>query len=190
MARVEPLPPQDWPAGMRDALAAMVPPNPRHPRLTSEGRPKALNTLGTFAHHPDLARAVLTLTGHALLGTTLSTRWREILVLRVATVRACAYEWAQHVLLGRDAGLDDDEIARIADAPDSPAWNDIEAALIRSVDELIGDGVISDATWAALSAELDVRQILDVIFTVGAYEATAWMMRSFDLPLDDDLPPA
>lgn len=187
MARVEPIPPREWPAAMREALAAMAPPNARHPRPISEGRPKALNTLGTFAHHPELARAFLTFNGHVMLGTTLSLRQREILVLRVAAVRECGYEWAQHVLLGRDAGLDDEEIGRIAWGPDAPWWSELEAALIRSVDELVGDGAIGEATWATLAAELDTQQVMDVIFTVGAYQTLATMMRSFELELDDDL---
>ncbi len=187
VARVDPLPPREWPPTMREALAAMAPANARHPRPISEGRPKALNTLGTFAHHPDLARAFLTFNGHVMLATTLSLRQREILVLRVAAVSKCGYEWAQHVLLGRDAGLDDEEIGRIAWGADAPFWGELDAALIRSVDELVGDGAIGEATWAALAAELDTQQVMDVIFTVGAYLALATMMRSFELELDDDL---
>ena len=36
---------------MRAALAALRPADPRHP-LETEGRPKALNALGTLARHP------------------------------------------------------------------------------------------------------------------------------------------
>jgi AhpD family alkylhydroperoxidase len=187
MARVEPLPIRQWPPEMRGALAAMVPPEPRHPRPVQEGRPKARNTLGTFARHPALARAFLTFNGHILMATTLTERQRELLVLRVAAVRKCNYEWAQHVFMARDVGLDDEEIARIALGPDAPLWSDLDAALLRAVDELVGGGAIGDETWAALARELDTQQLLDVIFTVGAYETLAWMMRSFDLAIDDDI---
>jgi AhpD family alkylhydroperoxidase len=190
VARIDPLPPRSWPPEMRTALAAMAPANARHPRPVSEGRPKALNTLGTFAHHPELAHAFLTFNGHVLGATTLSPRQREILVLRVAAVRRCAYEWAQHVAIARDAGLDDGEIARIAYGADAPFWGALDAALLRSVDELLDEGAIGEATWAVLAAELDARQLLDVVFTVGAYATVAMMMRSFDLELDDDLSPA
>ncbi|NUU22046.1 MAG: carboxymuconolactone decarboxylase family protein [Streptomycetaceae bacterium] len=187
MARVEPLPIKTWPPQMRGALAAMLPPTQRHPQPRTDNRPKALNTLGTFAHHPDLARAFFTFNGHILMGTTLTERQRELLVLRVATLRDAAYEWAQHVFMGRDAGLTDDEIARIATGPDAPGWSPLEAALLRAADELVGDGAISEETWRVLAAELDTRQLLDVIFTAGAYETLAWLMRSFDLDLDADL---
>ncbi|MET0729346.1 MAG: carboxymuconolactone decarboxylase family protein [Acidimicrobiales bacterium] len=187
MARIEPLPIKQWPPEMREAMAAMLPPVLRHPRPVQEGRPKAMNTLGTFAHHPALARAFWTFNGHVLMATTLTERQRELLVLRVAALRKAGYEWAQHVFVGRDVGLDDEEIGRVAFGPDAPLWSELDAALIRAVDELIGDGAISDATWAVLAGELDAQQLLDVIFTVGSYEILAWMMRSFDLDLDDDI---
>lgn len=187
MARIEPLPIREWPPAMRDALAAMMPPEPRHPQPERADRPRAMNTLGTFAHHPALARAYLTFSGHVLMATTLTERQRELLVLRVAARRRSGYEWVQHVFMGRDAGLTDEEIARVAFGPDAPFWSEVEAALLRAVDELVDDGAIGDATWVTLSAALDVQQLLDVIFTVGSYEVLAWMMRSFDLDLDDDI---
>jgi AhpD family alkylhydroperoxidase len=187
MGRVDPLPIREWPPAMREALAAMQPPEPRHPVPIQEGRPKALNTLGTFAHHPALARAYFTFNGHVMLATTLTLRQRELLILRVAALRRCAYEWAQHVVVARDVGLTDDEIARVAWGPDAPFLDPFEAALIRSVDELVEDGVIGDTTWETLAADLDRQQLIDLIFTVGSYHTLAMLMRSFDLALDDDL---
>ena len=129
---------------MREALAALRPPEPRHPLPTQGGdRPKGLNVLGTLARHPALARAYHTFNGHVLFATTLSVRQRELLVLRVAAVRQAEYEWAQHVVLARDAGLDDDEIARIADGPDAPGWAPLDAAMLRAVDELLADATIT-----------------------------------------------
>jgi AhpD family alkylhydroperoxidase len=187
MARVEPIPVRKWPKDMRSALAAMVPPAPRHPQPVQEDRPKALNALGTFAHHPALARAFFTFNGHVLMATTLTQRQREILILRVAQLRECDYELAQHVVVGRDVGLSDEEIERIASGPQSPGWDPIDAALLHAVDELVGDGVINDETWAVLSGEFDAQQLMDLIFTVGAYMTVALLMRSFAFDLDDDL---
>ena len=84
-----------------------------------------------MAHHPDLAQAYFTFNGHILTGTTLTERHREILIMRVAAVRRCGYEWAQHLFIARDAGLTDEEIGRIAYGAQSPFWNDEEAALVR-----------------------------------------------------------
>lgn len=187
MARIEPIPIREWPAEMRPALAAMTPPEPRHPQPSSVDRPKALNLLSTYAHHPALAQAFFTFNGHLMRATTLTERQRELLVLRVASRRECRYEWAQHLFMAGDAGLADEEIARIAAEPGSPLWSDVEGALLRAVDELIDDGAIATSTWETLAAELNAQQLLDVIYTVGAYETLAWMIRSVDIRLDDDL---
>lgn len=186
MARMEPLTSDRWPPEMSDALKAMTPPKP-HYELASEGRPKGLNILGTLAHHPALARAFCTLNGHLLRATTLTERQRELVIMRVAVVHQSSYEWAQHVPMARDAGLTDLEIAGVAWGPDSPVWNDVDASLIRAVDGLVEQGSISDETWMVLREHLDNQQILDVIFTAGAYTTVAWMLASLGIALDDDL---
>ena len=38
-----------------------------------------------------------------------------------------------------------------------------------------------------LAADFDDRQLMDVVFTVGAYEVLAMALRTFGVPLDDDL---
>jgi alkylhydroperoxidase family enzyme len=186
--RLSPLPPDQWPPEMKDALAALRPPDARHPFPPRDpGRPKGLNVLGTLARHPSLTRAYHTFNGHVLFATTLTLRHRELLILRVATVRQCAYEWRQHVVLAGDAGLAPDEVDRIADAPDAPDWSPLERAMLLAVDELIGDARISAATWQVLAGELDEHQLMDLVFTVGAYDQLAMAMLSFGIELDDDL---
>ena len=184
--RIPALPPQDWPPTMKDALAAIIPPEVRHPRPKREGRPKGLNVLGTLAHHPELTRAYHTFNGHVQLATSLTPRQRELLILRVASVRDCAYEWAQHVVLAADAGLSEDEIARIADGPGA-GWSPLEDAMLAAVDQLVAGARIADDTWAALAEALDVPQLMDLVFTVGSYETLARALLSFGVELDDDL---
>ena len=187
-SRIPPLAPQEWPPEMRDALAALRPPEPRHPLPERGGdRPKGLNVLGVLAQHPALTRAYHTYNGHVLFATTLSERQRELLVLRVAAVRQCEYEWRQHVVLGRSVGLDGAEIARIAEGPGAGGWSPLEAAMLAAVDELLVEAEIADATWAALAAELDRQQLMDLVFTVGAYDVLAMALKSFRVELDDDL---
>jgi alkylhydroperoxidase family enzyme len=173
---------------MREALAALRPAEPRHPfPARRDDRPKGLNVLGTLARHPALTRAFHTFNGHVLFGTTLSERQRELLVLRVAAVRGAEYEWAQHAVLAADVGLATHDVARVAEGPDAPGWSALDGALVRAVDELVADALIGDATWAALAAELDEHQLMDVVFTVGAYDLLAMAFRSFGVELDDDL---
>src|SRR6478672_6076900 len=165
--RIAPLPPREWPEEMREALAALRPPKPRHPFPSQDAdRPKGRNALGTFAHHPELAQAFHTFNGHILFASTLSPRQRELLVLRVAAVRRSDYEWAQHAILAGDAGIEPDEVARVAEGPDAPGWSAIDQAMVRAVDELLADAEVADSTWEVLAGELDEQQLMDLVFTV------------------------
>jgi len=59
--------------------------------------------------------------------------------------------------------------------------------MLRAVDELVGDAKVADETWAVLAAALDEQQLMDLVFTVGAYDLLAMAMRSFAVELDADL---
>jgi alkylhydroperoxidase family enzyme len=186
--RIPPLPLREWPDDMRAALAALQPPHPRHPLPSRRAdRPKALNALGTMARYPALTQAFHTFNGHVLFASTLSARQRELLILRVARVRRSDYEWAQHVVLAGDAGISSGDIARIAEGPEAAGWPPLERAMLRAVDELLSDAMITDATWQVLASALDEQQLMDLIFTVGAYDVLAMAFRSFAVELDDDL---
>src|SRR6478609_8144331 len=186
--RIAPLPPREWPEEMREALAALRPPKPRHPFPSQDAdRPKGRNALGTFAHHPELAQAFHTFNGHILFASTLSPRQRELLVLRVAAVRRSDYEWAQHAILAGDAGVEPEEVARVAEGPDAPGWSAIDQAMVRAVDELLADAAVADSTWEVLAGALDEQQLMDLVFTVGAYEVLAMAFRSFGVEMDADL---
>ena len=191
--RIRPIPRDEWGEEMISALESMQPPTARHyvpPPGGRPERPRGTNVMGTFAHHPDLASAFFGFNGHILYGTTLSLRQRQLLVLRVATVRQARYLWLQHLAHKDDAGLSDADIARIAFGPDAPMLDPFEALLLRAVDELIGAGRVGPETWAGLAAGLEPRQILDVIFTVGCYDTVAMMCDSLDLDLEADAMPA
>ena len=150
-------------------------------------RPKGLNLLGLQAHHPALTAAYNQIIRHLLYATTITARQRELLVLRVATLRGSTYEWAQHAESAADAGITRSEVERVKADPTGEGWSPVDAALLRAADELVTTGRIADATWATLAAELDTQQLLDVVFTVGAYDLLAMALCTFEIELDDDL---
>jgi alkylhydroperoxidase family enzyme len=175
---------------MRDALVAFRPggqgtPPPQQPdRRTNPG-----NLLGTFACYPELAHAYLTFNGHVLYQSSLPARAREILILRVAVLRRCAYEWAQHVVLGGSAGLTAEEIDWIVEGPERPEWDALDRSLLHAVDQLVTGAQIADGTWADLAQYLDERQRMDLVFTVGAYKTLAMALLSFGVDPDIEIIP-
>ncbi|WP_405864396.1 carboxymuconolactone decarboxylase family protein [Streptomyces sp. NBC_00005] len=180
-ARIAPLPPASWPGDMYQALHALDPRKRGLPLRPAEDRPPTDGILGSFAHHPQLARAFFEFNGHVLFDTTLTPRQVEIIVLRIAARRACAYLRDHHLFGARAAGLTDADIARIAFGPEATFPDPLEGALVRAVDELVEDGVVAQSTWDSLSVALDRRQLLDVLFTAGCYETVSWFARSLGL---------
>jgi len=146
-----------------------------------------VNVMRTMIRHPKLVKRWLPFTNHILYKSTLSARHREIVILRVAWVTGCEYEWAQHVVIGREAGLSETDFKRLAEGAGAEGWDEIERALIRAVDELDADSFISDATWRALRAHYDERQVMDAIMTVGNYRALAGLLNSAGVQLDPGL---
>lgn len=170
-SRLTPIPYDDWDF---DALAEISP----------GIKPPELSVVGFFAHHPQLAQPFLTWNHYVnSRRSTLPRPVREIAILRVAWVRRSRYEWAQHLLIARRAGVDEGAIARIR----SGERVGFEGLLIAAVDELTDSSAVSDATYAGLAAELSERQLIDLVFLIGTYSLLSAAFNTFGVELDPGL---
>ena len=189
--RLGPLPEEQWDDQTRAALAALLPPERRNPR-------GAGNALATLARHPDLAEAFLPFNTRLLLRSTLPPRLRELAILRVARRSGCAYEWGHHTKIAAKAGLSETEIeaagrGEIVESDELTEFSgldgvdgfggvgrsELDRAVLSAVDELAGGCNLSDRTWSTLAAHLDERQLMDLVFTVGAYVLLAMAFNTF-----------
>ncbi len=146
------------------------------------------NVIGTLSRHPEASKRIGQVSTHVLGPTsTLPPRDRELLILRTAWLCQAEYEWAQHVLLARQAGVTDAEIDRCREGPEADGWSPLDVSLLHAADELHAEQRISDATWTALSQQYDKLQMMDVVFAVGQYTLIAMALNSFGTPLDEGL---
>jgi len=169
--RIPPLPEEEWPEEVAAILDATGP----------------LNLFTTMAHHPKLMKRWLVFGAHVLSKSTLAPRERELVVLRTGWRCGSEYEFGQHTLIGATVGITDDEIARLTDEG-TDGWSDDDAVLLRAVDELVADHVLSDATWGALRSRWDTQQVMDLVFTVGQYTTVSMALRSFGVQRDPGVP--
>jgi len=167
--RLPPLPEDEWDERTRAALAALLPPDRRNPQ-------GAGNAMATLARHPDLTETFLPFNTRLLLHNTLPPRLRELAILRVARRCACAYEWTHHVKIAARAGLSEAEIEA---AGQGKAAGELDSAVLSAVDELGDTCNLSDRTWARLGEHLDERQLMDLVFTIGAYSLLAMALNTF-----------
>jgi alkylhydroperoxidase family enzyme len=189
--RVLPLLPPEWSASTHDAVSAF--PSARDFVLSryqdQAGGARGMHGLGVMLQYPALAKAFLTFNNHVATASTLSKRIRELLILRISWLRRSEYELIQHLVLGRNAGLTDAELARVQDGPEAPGWDPIEADLVRAVDELHCDARIRDATWLRLSAHFSTDQLMDVVFAVGCYDVLAMVFKTLGVQLEPGVDP-
>ncbi|MFJ4781977.1 carboxymuconolactone decarboxylase family protein [Streptomyces sp. NPDC088794] len=174
--RLPPLPDDEWDERTREALAALLP----RPMRTAEG---AGNALSVLARHPELTSRFLPFSTYVLMHSTLPPRLRELVVLRVAKRRNCAYEWAHHQHLAEEAGLTEAEIEA---AGQGKSAEPLDALVLTAVDELEDASALSDGTWAGLAEHLDEQQRMDLVFTVGAYALMSMAFNTFGIRPEDD----
>src|SRR5271155_6243569 len=107
------------PRKQRIALRDLSPLSPEDQEMAEKNRieGKIPNIFGTLVNHPKLARSWLRFAGYILSRQTLPARDREIAILRIGWLNQAEYEWAQHVRIGKSAGLSDAEIDRISKGP-------------------------------------------------------------------------
>lgn len=144
----------------------------------------ALNIFTTLIRHPRLFKRWMAFGGTILMGGEIPARERELLVLRTGWLCRSEYEWGQHVIIGKAAGLTDDEITRITEGPDAAGWSEFDATLLRAADELHQDARISDATWDALAARYDTHQLIEVPMLVGQYHLVAFTLNTLGVERD------
>ena len=167
-----PLETADWPASLDDMRSGFA---------------ANLNVYKVMAHHPALLLAWRSLRQHVVIDTTLTRRQSEIIILRAGHRWGSTYEWGQHVVRGRQAGLSDSDIQRVRDAPDSWPAGEADTLLLQAVDALLDHGKLSPAAIARLQASIGLAGIFDVMATLGMYTTLAFIVKSFDTPLEPDI---
>jgi quinoprotein glucose dehydrogenase len=169
-----------------------ISPVPAHERTDAQRQMLAArpdyNIYTTLAHHPELYSRWSGLGRFVLNGSSIPARHREMLMLRMGWLCQSEYEWSQHARIATTtAGMTDAEIHRIAEGPQAPGWTDFERTLLRMVDELRYDAIISDATWNVLSKEYSDQKIMEALYTAAQYQLVSMALNSLGVQLDPDL---
>ncbi|WP_226479511.1 carboxymuconolactone decarboxylase family protein [Natrinema amylolyticum] len=118
------------------------------------------------------------------LWDVLPEREREIVILAAARALEHAYEWHQHVRLGREAGVTDAEITAITDG-DCEVLSDRDAALVAYARGVaLGDP--RDGDHDRLREHYDVETVVGVAMLAGHYVATARLLDAFDVATETE----
>lgn len=150
-------------------------------RIAGTGPPNLFLTLG---RHRRLFHGWLWFAGRLMPGGRLPRRESELVILRVAHLRDCRYEWDHHVRLARRAGVGKAEIDRVAQGPDAEGWTPRERALLTAVDRLHECQDLDDDTWTRLRGHLGEPECVEVCMLTSHYEMLATVIAALRIQPD------
>jgi AhpD family alkylhydroperoxidase len=120
-----------------------------------------------------------------LLRGSLDPPLRELAILRVGQITGCAYEWAHHVPIAREAGVRDDQMAALADWRASPAFDERERAVIGYA-EAAANIKVTDETFAAAREHLSDEQMVELTLVAGFWGLVARTLEALDVDIEPE----
>ena len=147
---------------------------------------KPLNVFATLAHHPRLLKRMNVFGGLFLAHSTIPLREREIVILRAAWRAGCVYEFGQHTLIGKDAGLTADEISGLGGGPHD--WSPPDRLLVGVADQIHARARLDDATWTKLHDAYGDISAIELVFLAGFYRMLAGFLTTVGVEAEEGVP--
>ena len=147
-----------------------------------------INLVRALVHSPDGARAFAALAGFIRFKSRLDPRLRELAILQVGYLARSPYEYSHHVKIGREFGVSDGDLRALAEesAGRPSALEPLAKAVLRAAREMTRELAISDATFAALRAELDNECLVDLVMTIAVYNGVVRLLATLQIDVEPE----
>ena len=179
--RLPPLPPEertDRQQQLLDEISMVVVDGVRKPREDKVA-------LEILIRHAELYKAHMEVAKKYLSDCEMDIRDRELAILRIAWLSRAPFEWGSHVKIGKRNGITSKEIERLIEGSSAPGWSKRDRAIIRAVEELHSDSMITDDTWSDLQDVYNDKKLIEVVILAGQYKTVAYYQNSLRLPLPE-----
>ena len=152
---------------------------------TATGTPG--NWWTVFAQTPDLLDHMVD--GFALFSSPtreLPADLRELAITRTGFTAGSQFVFSQHCKAARRAGVSNEQVDAIPAWGIADVWSPLQRAVLAYTDEIVlGQGRVQDATFAALTTELNETAVIELTYAVTTYLLHATMCRALRLEYDD-----
>jgi alkylhydroperoxidase family enzyme len=113
----------------------------------------------------------------------LEPKIRELVILRMATLRGSSYELKHHLPAAKMAGLSEEEISAITSAQPSGLDQKL-SVMIQLVDDCSQLGKVSDSSFQKAFKIFSMPEIAEATLLAGLYEMLACFLKSMGVDLD------
>ncbi len=128
------------------------------------------NMFRVMAHRPEIFS---TMQAHfaAVLNTgTVSTRLKELIIVRTSQVNDTPYCLASHTILARNLGWTDDQLAHLADWPQRNDFTPAEKAALRLAETVTQDAhALTDEQFAGVRSYYSDGEIVELLCAIGLF---------------------
>jgi len=128
------------------------------------------NMFRIMAHRPEI---FATMQAHfaAVLSTgTVSTKLKELIIVRTSQVNETPYCLASHTILAKGLGWSEDQLAHLADWPRREDFTPAEKAALRLAETVTRDAHgVSDEQFAKLRSFYSEGEIVELLCAIGLF---------------------
>jgi len=113
--------------------------------------------------------------------TTLPADLRELVILRVAVINNAPFEFDAHAPIALAEGISAAKLEALREATPSPAFSELERAVLRLTDTMTRDVQVSDAVFEPLRAHFDEQGLVELVATVAAYNMVSRFLEALHI---------
>ena len=141
--------------------------------------------LEILIRHAELYKAHMEVARKYLSDCEMDIRDRELAILRIAWLSQAPFEWGSHVKIAKRNGITTEQIEWLIEGSSAPGWSRQYRAIVRAVEELHFDSMITDDTWADLQNFYNDKKLIELVILAGQYKTVAYYQNSLRLPLPE-----
>ena len=128
------------------------------------------NMFRVMAHRPEIFATMQAHFGAVLNTGTVSTKLKELIIVRTSQVNETPYCLASHSILARNLGWTDEQLANLANWPARPDFTPAEKAALRLAETVTRDAhAVSDEQYAELRSFYDEGEIVELLCAIGLF---------------------
>jgi alkylhydroperoxidase family enzyme len=158
--------------------------SPETKELLSQGAP--IHVLRMFAGAQDMYPGIVALIKGIFTSQGMDPKLREIIILRVAYLTNCAYEWEANVVFARNVGLTDEQMASLCTDGPVTGLDPVSNLISRATDEITQQVAISDDALAQLLERFGPSITTKYILAISWFNMLSRFLLSTRVPRETD----
>jgi len=128
------------------------------------------NMFRVMAHRPEIFATMQAHFGAVLNTGTVSTKLKELIIVRTSQVNETPYCLASHTILARGLGWSDDQLKHLKDWPSRNDFTPAEKAALRLAETVTRDAhAVTEEQFAELRSFYSEGEIVELLCAIGLF---------------------